>query len=85
MPDADDVWNCTFILRGTEQSIVLGDTNCNGVVNAFDIDPFVKCLISGTPTAPCTDCAAADVNQDGAVNAFDIDPFVQCIIHQGCP
>lgn len=62
-----------------------GDMNCDGLVNAFDIDPFVKCLISGTPTPPCTDCKNGDINGDNAVNAFDIDPFVQCIIHGGCP
>jgi hypothetical protein len=62
-----------------------GDLDCDGFVNAFDIDPFVRCLVNGTPTPPCTDCTMGDIDQDGFVNAFDIDPFVRCIILQGCP
>ena len=56
-----------------------GDVNCDGTLNAFDIDPFVVAL--GDPEAyaaayPDCDPATADVNVDHAVNAFDIDPFV---------
>jgi hypothetical protein len=57
----------------------LGDLNCDGAVNAFDIDPFVLALTdSGTYAEqfPACDYMLADVNGDGAVNAFDIDPFV---------
>jgi hypothetical protein len=64
---------------------LLGDVDCDGFVNTFDIDPFVGCIISGTPTPPCTTCDMADVDKDGLVNVFDIDPFVQCIINNGCP
>jgi hypothetical protein len=63
----------------------IADLNCDGLVNAFDIDPFVQCLVSGTPTAPCTSCLSADIDGDGLINSFDIDPFVACIIHGGCP
>jgi hypothetical protein len=62
-----------------------GDLNCDGLINAFDIDPFVLALTSG-PTYvayyaafPHCDHMLADCNGDGAVNAFDIDPFVQCL------
>jgi hypothetical protein len=56
-----------------------GDVNCDGAVNAFDIDPFVLAL-----TAPVEFQAAypqcsrynADCNGDGNIDAFDIDPFV---------
>jgi hypothetical protein len=68
-----------------ETVTLTGDLNCDEAVNAFDIDPFVLCLVNGTPTAPCTDCLNGDIDQDGSVNAFDIDPFVRCIIHGGCP
>jgi hypothetical protein len=63
----------------------MGDVNCDGAVNAFDIDPFIKCLISDSPTAPCTNCSTADIDENGDINAFDIDPFVQCVIDGGCP
>jgi len=56
-----------------------GDLNCDCVVNAFDIDPFVLALTN--PAAyrlAYPDCREvnADCNQDDLVNAFDIDPFV---------
>ncbi len=56
-----------------------GDLNCDGAVNAFDIDPFVLALTDpeGYVTAfPACDLMLADINGDGLVNAFDIDPFV---------
>jgi hypothetical protein len=54
------------------------DTNCDGTVDAFDIEPFIDLLVSPTPS-PCSSCAA-DVNQDGVVDAFDIEPFIACLV-----
>ncbi|MGE0481465.1 MAG: hypothetical protein AB7Q17_13435 [Phycisphaerae bacterium] len=56
-----------------------GDMNCDGVVNNFDIDPFVLALTDPAAYAaafPDCDINNADVNDDGDVNNFDIDPFV---------
>jgi hypothetical protein len=56
-----------------------GDLNCDGLVNTFDIDPFVLALTNPEMYAaahPDCDYLLADVNGDGAVNVFDIDPFV---------
>lgn len=63
-------------------SFSLGDMNCDGAVNNFDIDPFVIALT--VPEAYATaypDCSIilADVNDDGVVNNFDIDPFVMLL------
>jgi hypothetical protein len=64
------------------QSIELpvpGDLNCDGSINAFDIDPFVLALTDpdGYELAyPDCNRMNADCNGDGEVNAFDIDPFV---------
>ena len=58
---------------------LLGDMNCDGLLNAFDIDPFVLALTNPAAYAGVyPDCSVhnADVNNDGSVNAFDIDPFV---------
>ncbi|MBL8878355.1 MAG: hypothetical protein JNG88_04475 [Phycisphaerales bacterium] len=56
-----------------------GDTNCDGLVNNFDIDPFVLALTEpaayGAAFGDC-DLRSADANRDGLVNNFDIDPFV---------
>ena len=52
------------------------DMNCDGVVDAFDIEPFIELLFGGaTPCSPC----AGDTNGDGTVNAEDIEPFFNCM------
>ncbi len=59
--------------------LLLGDLNCDGALNAFDVDPFVLALTDpdGYGAAyPACDRLLADVNGDGEVNAFDIDAFV---------
>jgi len=56
-----------------------GDMNCDGIVNAFDIDPFVLAITDADAYAavhPDCNIYAGDVNEDGSINAFDIDPFV---------
>jgi len=59
-----------------------GDMNCDGLINAFDIDPFTLALTdpAGYQAAyPNCNIMNGDVNGDGAVNAFDIDPFVDLL------
>jgi hypothetical protein len=63
------------------------DLNCDGLINFFDIDPFILALFDPTAYAasfPACDIAAADTNGDAAVNFFDIDPFVACLF-AACP
>ncbi|MGE0479162.1 MAG: hypothetical protein AB7Q17_01700 [Phycisphaerae bacterium] len=74
-----------------------GDMNNDGLVNNFDIDPFVQALGSpasyqadypglGNP-ANASDGSAVyhgDANCDGAFNNFDIDPFVALIAGECC-
>jgi hypothetical protein len=60
-----------------------GDLNCDGILNAFDIDPFVLALTDQAAYAaawPDCDYLLADCNGDGYVNAFDIDPFVALLV-----
>ncbi|MGE0482006.1 MAG: hypothetical protein AB7Q17_16210 [Phycisphaerae bacterium] len=62
-----------------------GDVNCDGAVNAFDIDPFVIALVDPAAYAllyPACQLSTGDVNDDGAVNSFDIDPFVDLLVSQ---
>jgi hypothetical protein len=54
------------------------DANCDGVVDAFDIEPLVNLLVSPNPI-PCSSCAG-DANRDGTINAFDIEPFINCLV-----
>ena len=48
------------------------DMNCDGDVNAFDIEPFLTLLFEAP--VPCDVCTG-DVNGDGVIDAFDIEPF----------
>lgn len=62
--------------------LTLGDVNCDGVLNNFDIDPFVTALTDPAEYAllyPDCDISLADVNGDGTVNNFDIDVFVDLL------
>ncbi|MBK8914899.1 MAG: immunoglobulin domain-containing protein [Phycisphaerales bacterium] len=63
---------------------VVGDANCDGVLNNFDIDPFVLAILAGQgPWEALYDCnflCACDADGDGVVNNFDIDPFVQALL-----
>ena len=52
------------------------DANCDGLVDAFDIEPFLDLLFG--PGVPCNNCTG-DVNGDGLVNAFDIEPFLDLL------
>jgi hypothetical protein len=72
---------------GLVTAIARGDLNCDGAVNAFDIDPFVLALTNPASYAeqfPGCNLLNGDTNCDGLVNAFDIDPFVLCLTSGGC-
>ncbi len=53
------------------------DTNCDGTVDAFDIEPFIGILTGSIPN-PCSACAG-DADGSGTVDAFDIEPFITCL------
>ena len=63
----------------------VGDMNCDGAVNFFDIDPFLLALFDRPTDAFCNgDICAVDIDCSGAVDFFDIDPFVGCLFAT-CP
>lgn len=73
-----DMANGLLVLRHD----IVGDTNCDGVIGAFDIEAFLVALFD--PEAypsqyPDCDILLADINDDGAVNAFDIEPFLELL------
>ncbi|MCG3125628.1 MAG: hypothetical protein CHACPFDD_00453 [Phycisphaerae bacterium] len=57
------------------------DTNCDGSVNGFDVDPFVS-ILTGSGS-PCDECSG-DMNGDGSVNGFDVDGFVDALLTTTC-
>ncbi|MFH1748862.1 MAG: dockerin type I domain-containing protein [Planctomycetota bacterium] len=59
-----------------------GDMNCDGNINAYDIDGFIcalslECDYEGM--FPECDRMLADCNGDGAANAYDIDRFIELV------
>ena len=56
-----------------EVPFLLGDVNQDGVVDFFDIAPFVAVLTSQSFQAE------ADIDQNGVVNFFDIQPFIDIL------
>ncbi len=60
----------------------VGDMNCDGAINFFDIEAFVLAVTDGPAyEAAYPDCylLSADCNGDGAVDFFDIDAFVELV------
>jgi len=85
LPDGINAYNSTtgqFIakddFRFDSRGCCAGDVNGDGLVNNFDIDPFVAAVVDGTYIC------SADTNCDGLVNNFDIDPFVQAVVDGVC-
>lgn len=63
--------------------IQVGDVNCDGDINNFDIDPFVIAIVDPAAYSdayPDCDILRADINRDGAIDNFDIDAFVRLVI-----
>ena len=52
------------------------DMNCDGAVDASDIEFFIDNLFNGA--TPCNSCTG-DVNGDGSVDAGDIEGFINCL------
>ena len=60
----------------------LGDVNCDGSINAFDIEPFLVALFDPdhySEMFPDCDINTADINEDGSIDAFDIEPFLELL------
>lgn len=64
-----------IVLNGVfeEGEILLGDVNCDGMVNLLDVGPFID-AIGVTPIDP-----KADINEDGVVNLLDVLPFINLL------
>jgi hypothetical protein len=64
-------------------SMRFGDMNCDGQIDAFDVEPFILALLDPNAYAmmhPGCEVQLADLNGDGAVDAFDVEPFVSALV-----
>ena len=52
------------------------DMNCDGTVDALDIEFFIDILFNGV--TPCDICTG-DTNGDGNIDAADIEGFINCL------
>jgi len=60
----------------------IGDVNCDGTIDGFDIQPFVLALTNPGEYAnqyPDCDLRHADCDGNGVVDGFDIQPFVELL------
>ena len=77
-----------LVIEYTAPVYCLGDADCSGAVDFFDIDPFVAKL--GCPSSDPDTCSDgcpwqnSDVDSNGTVDFFDIDPFVD-LLGTACP
>ncbi len=63
-----------------------GDANCDGIVDFFDIDPFLTALFAPSDYVDlhCNGLfCSVDTDCNGAVDFFDIDAFLSCLFG-GC-
>ena len=64
-----------LVIRGdSADTFMIGDVNCDGVVDLLDIGPFVDALINDVFDEK------ADINGDGADDLLDIADFVDLLI-----
>lgn len=71
-----------FAYRVHGRDRVIGDLNCDGIIDYFDINAFVAALDGkDTYLAMHVDCNwyNCDINDDGTVNYFDINPWLQML------
>ncbi len=65
----------------TYRENLVGDLNCDGRIDYFDIDPLIEMLSKGL-TLDDVLCAPenGDVNLDGRTDYYDIDPFIDLLV-----
>ena len=83
LPGFELGWIGFRVAEVPEPDALLGDMNCDGSVDFFDIDGFVLAVTdpAGYEAAfPDCDIMNADCNGDGSVDFFDIDAFVALVV-----
>ena len=81
MPSANDSssFSSGHFVASLDSGSLLGDLNCDGEINALDIEGFVFALFDPQryeEMFPNCDINNGDVNGDGTIDALDIEPFL---------
>ncbi len=66
------------VKKQTEKTVLLGDVNGDGVVNALDASAILKAVVNNT----VIETAVGDYNADGAVNALDASAILKFVVSQ---
>lgn len=85
-PNSIDEFYNGLLYVAADPDFTCGDVDCDGVITASDISPFVNALLNPTLYAsrfPDCERATADINGDGSVDASDISPFVRTFLGTG--
>ncbi|MFH1746781.1 MAG: hypothetical protein ABIG44_07020 [Planctomycetota bacterium] len=73
------IYNADKMAYPLEILTPVGDMNCDGAIDSYDIDGFI-CAVSPAcdyeDMYPTCDRQLADCNNDSAINAYDIDWFI---------
>lgn len=71
--------NSSLMIRAAAAatSPLLGDINCDGVVDLLDVQPFVDLISNGVFSEK------GDFDQDGMVTLLDVGPFVDALANSG--
>ncbi len=64
----------------TLSDLLLGDANCDGIVNVIDVIIVVNHIVGNNPQPFCFE--NADVNADGIINVFDAIGIVNIVLNE---
>ena len=70
---ANSIQIAEMTFNGKISDALIGDVNCDGVIDLLDVAPFVDILTTGGFSVK------ADINQDGVVDLLDVSPFVDLL------
>lgn len=83
LPDSEDEFVHSFLNGLLSAPLLLGDLNCDSVINPVDISPFSLAVDLGETAYlqqyPDCNWHAADFTGDGLVTEADIDGFVAAL------
>ena len=66
-------------LTGEGDDLLLGDVNCDGLVNISDVTTLIDYILSGTEEEPF-DRLAADLDGDGVITISDVTSIIDLIL-----
>ncbi len=66
-----------IFLSGEDNPVIIGDANCDGIVNVLDVITTINYILGVNPTPFCFE--NADTNLDGIINVLDVIATVNIV------